>query len=211
MTEKSKPAKDGEEFTSEINNETVETEFEKLFSATYWQEIFAQNQSERGEFLAYVRAVMELDEVYDRIEDVRSEKGEKAALVCIDPNGNETISPLQELSVRKMARVLEQFQIVSQKPHQDYPILPGESRGKMTSEALKAPNGDEYARERLVDNPHEEMLRKLYNRMKQRKYDELYDSCPIIIRRFYSSHKIPQSLKMREYLVGIFEELPPQR
>lgn len=105
--------KQGEEFISKVSDKMVEARFMELYPAQILQEMFASSPGYKSRLLAYIRAVIELEEINLEIEDVRAKHGIEASLVNIGPRGGRTLTPLQRLRRTKVNQVLRKYRSIN--------------------------------------------------------------------------------------------------
>ena len=112
MPRKKTARKQGEKFVSKVSDEMVEDRFMELYPAQVWQEIFVESPEYKSRLLAYIRVVMELEEISHEIEDIRAKQGIQASLVNIGPRGGRTLTPLQQSRRTKVNQVLRNYQSI---------------------------------------------------------------------------------------------------
>lgn len=105
--------KQAEKFVSKVSDKMVEARLEELHGNQPWQAMLSADQRIRMKLLAYIRVVMELEEINREIEDIRAKHGIEASLVNIGPRGGRTLTPLQRLRRTKVNQVLRKYQSIN--------------------------------------------------------------------------------------------------
>ena len=89
MPRKQTARKKSEKSISKISDKMVEARFMELRPAQISLEMLAESPEYKSRLLAYIRAVMELEEINHEIADVRTKHDIEASLVKLGPREEE--------------------------------------------------------------------------------------------------------------------------
>lgn len=90
MPRKQTVRKKSEKSISKISDKMVEARFMELRPTQISLEMLAESPEYKSRLLAYIRAVMELEEINREIADVQAKHGIEASLVKIGPREEES-------------------------------------------------------------------------------------------------------------------------
>lgn len=155
MPRKKTARKQGEKFVSKVNDKMVAARLEELFEGRKTRGVMLPKRM-LVVLLAYIRTVLELEEISRKIDDIRAKQGIQASLVSIGPRGGRTLTPLQRLRRVKMNQVLRKYQSLSQTT--EWVTLSGIEGKKFLVEAMRYPCGspdrvDKPAKKKAAKKP----------------------------------------------------------